>query len=147
MKKTLFVLLCLTLIIGRVSAKSLNSDQLELRQNIVSFLKEEGFMPEIDSDGDVRFKCEGTSYYVIIDEDNITPMYLTLYLGYNYTEKRNKSYIESIVSEINKYKGLKIIISERSYSLRIEMFLVNAEHFRYTFYKHMDILKQAMTEI
>jgi hypothetical protein len=34
------------------------------------FLRQEGYLPEIDADGDVRFKCEGLTYLVVIDPDD-----------------------------------------------------------------------------
>ena len=44
----------------------LTSEQQALRSDILSFLKEEGFMPEIDTDDDIKFKSEGLSYYITI---------------------------------------------------------------------------------
>ena len=34
------------------------------------FLRNEGFAPSIDDDGDVVFKCEGRTYIIWIDEDD-----------------------------------------------------------------------------
>jgi hypothetical protein len=36
----------------------------------VQFLKEEGYFPTIDDDGDVLFKHEGGSYYLLSNEDD-----------------------------------------------------------------------------
>ena len=40
------------------SDSGFNSEQLALRTDLFNFLMEEGFMPELDSDGDIKFKSE-----------------------------------------------------------------------------------------
>lgn len=35
-----------------------------------SYLAEEGYVPQVDADGDVTFKCEGWGYFIAIDEDD-----------------------------------------------------------------------------
>ena len=42
----------------------------------VEYLKDEGYKPVIDSDGDVAFKYEGGNYFIIAAEDD--PMYFQL---------------------------------------------------------------------
>ena len=37
----------------------------------MQFLKEEGYFPTIDDDGDVLFKHEGGSYYLLSNEDDV----------------------------------------------------------------------------
>lgn len=34
------------------------------------FLAEEGYVPQIDDDGDVLFKFEGANYFIAVDEDD-----------------------------------------------------------------------------
>jgi hypothetical protein len=41
----------------------------ELRKIYLSILSDEGFRPEIDSDGDIHFKHEGGNYYILEDSD------------------------------------------------------------------------------
>ena len=38
---------------------SLNAEQQALRSELYDFLKGEGYLPEIDGDGDIAFKAEG----------------------------------------------------------------------------------------
>ena len=134
--KKLFLLL-LVFCAVQVVAQDLNTAQRRLRSDITQFLREEGFMPEIDSDGDIKFKKEGGTYYISIDYKDDSPMYLVMYRQYLYSEsglfvKRN---ILKASNELNFYKGVKILCFESNYSFRAEMYLVNAEHFKYTFYK------------
>ena len=69
--------------------------QLALRSEIQSFLKQEGFMPEIDSDGDIKFKREGNTYYVRIDKANKSPMYVRLQSYYSYSDNLSKNKISA----------------------------------------------------
>lgn len=147
MKKIFVFVMCLSVCVNLIASKSFNYDQLALRQNIFDFLKEEGFVPSIDSDGDILFKTEGSKYYVIVSEVSISPMYVVLYHGFNYSDVYTKNKIEKLVNEINMYKSLKILPQDDAYSFRVEMYLVNAEHFRYTFYKHLEIMKEARKKL
>ncbi|HOU24784.1 MAG TPA: hypothetical protein PLN42_11125 [Anaerolineae bacterium] len=45
-------------------------NKAERAQMYVSYLREEGYAPEVDKDGDVMFKFEGGIYYVLIDEED-----------------------------------------------------------------------------
>ena len=63
MKRLVAILLCaMSLSTIFAYADDLTSSQLKLRNEIKAFLQEEGFMPEIDSDGDIKFKKEGSTY-------------------------------------------------------------------------------------
>lgn len=50
----------------------------ELQDMYISYLKREGFQPEIDSDGDVRFKSEGFTYFIQVNEDDVSYFRLVL---------------------------------------------------------------------
>jgi hypothetical protein len=42
----------------------------QMQRMYVSYLKQEGYVPSVDEDGDVQFKIEGGTYYIIINEDD-----------------------------------------------------------------------------
>lgn len=138
MKKFISILICV-LSISTINAlgEDLNSSQLKLRNEIKIFLQEEGFMPEIDEDGDIKFKKEGWNYYIWIASHDTSPMYLALSLNFSKPEGYSDEVIKIAANELNKYKGVKILCLENSYSIRAEMFLVSSEAFKYTFYKLM----------
>lgn len=128
-------------------ADGLTSAQLKLRDDVFMFLKEEGYVPEIDSDGDIKFKKEGIVYYVSINEKNETPMYLVLEAVFPYTATNTHAKVVGALEEMNMYKAVKILCFDKSYSCRAEMFLTNAEHFKYTFYKHIDQIMAMKDEL
>ena len=146
MKKLTSFLIALACI-GMTYAKDFNSAQLKLREDIKTFLAEEGYMPKLDSDGDITFKTEGIQYAVIISENESNPMYVVLYNGYNYNETYNRASISPYVSEMNQYKGLKLYLYENSFAFHCELFVNDAEGFTKTFKRYLEIMKLADDEL
>ena len=149
MKKVVSVLVMVFCCIAMLQAKEFTSKQKQLRTNIVSFLKTEGYMPEIDSDGDIKFKSEGSTYYVIIDANESSPFYLSLVSIYSYNDsgKWSRRWFEGVASEINLYKGLSLELYSSTAYLSMGMFLTEAEHFNRSFYRMLQILKAAEDEL
>lgn len=129
------------------SEDKLNDAQLKLRSNIEVFLREEGYMPSIDSDGDIAFKKEGDKYWVIIDKRDTSPFYVTLSKYFNYGEKFNRRKIAENLAELNLKKAVKVLLFDDSYAFQAEMYLVNAENFRHVFYKLMSQLEALEEEV
>lgn len=145
--KKLASFLILLACVGMTFAKDFNSAQLRLRDDIKTFLAEEGYLPKLDSDGDITFKTEGVQYGVIISETESNPMYVVLYNGYNYNEVYNRTSITPFVSEMNLYKGLKIYLRDTSFAFQCELFVYNAEGFTKTFKRYLEIMKLADDEL
>ena len=104
MKKNilLFVIaLCMATVAMAQSGKSFNSSQLSLRNGITQFLKNEGFQPTLDDEGDIKFKYQGDVYFVTISESATSPMYIELQKYYSYNDNLNRSKIVVAASEIN----------------------------------------------
>ena len=138
MKRLVAILLCavgLSTIIAY--ADDLTPSQLKLRNEIKAFLQEEGFMPEIDSDGDIKFKKEGSIYYIKVYSSDTSPMYVALSLGFNKPEGYSDEAIKIAANELNLYKGVKVLCMDNGFSIRGEMYLVSSEAFKYSFYKLM----------
>lgn len=141
MKKILLILCLLPIAVSALSQKSFNDAQLKLRSDIEVFLREEGFMPTIDKDGDIAFKKEGSKYYVIIDERDFSPFYVRLSRFYNYNEKYSRQNIVKNLAELNLKKGVKLICFDDYYIYEAEMYLINAENFKHVFYKLLEQLE------
>lgn len=75
-----------------VAAKPSDADVDRYKASAMSFVREEGYMPTLDSDGDISFKREGNSYWVQVEayEDGyyVTVMTLTGIEGSNLTKVR-----------------------------------------------------------
>lgn len=137
--KRLFVLLIATLLLfptmTKAAEKDLNTEQKALRSEIFSFLKEEGFSPEIDSDGDIKFRSEGNSYFVTISAVDENPMYITLFMPFLNPDEYSSDAIVMATKALNKYKGVKVVCFDTSFRISAELYLRDSELFKESFYK------------
>ena len=127
--------------------KSLNTAQKQLRDNILSYIKAEGFQPTIDDDGDIKFKRQGDIYFVIIGEKDTEPMYVTLTKYYSYGTSLTKTKVTLAATEINKYKMCKLYVLDDSFKLNMELYLKQSSAFTSIFYKLLDIMDSAEEEL
>lgn len=129
-------------------AQEFTAEQLKLRNDIQLFLKEEGYMPEVDKDGDITFKKEGALYYVMIDKRDTSPMFLALSSDfYTYEAPYTREFLASLLPELNLNKGVKLVFRNTTFSIQGEMFLVRAETFKYAFYKLIEQIDSVEDEI
>lgn len=127
------------------SAEDLNSKQLQLRSDIKNYIAQEGFVPEIDSDGDIHFKKEGTNYYVSVYSYDESPMYVVMFVPFDYPEEYSKKTCITACNELNKYKAVKSVCYENTYQIRVECFVEKASSFTDSFYKYLSQM-QAVRE-
>lgn len=139
--KRFIVILCLFANIGFLCAQELNSAQSKLRNDIKSFLQQEGFVPSIDSDGDVAFKSEGNSFWVSVSAEDDVPMYTSLNIGFTKPDDYSLTTMKLAAAELNYYKGVKVLCFEDSFTFRAELYVMNAEQFKYSFYTMLAQLK------
>lgn len=146
MKKFILLAIFLITMVGQAMA-DLNAEQTKLQSTVIQFLKEEGFQPEIDSDGDIKVKIQGTAYYVSIPENNTNPMFITISSYFNKPSDYAPLAIELSTVELNRYKGIKVQIFEKSIRIVGEMFVRNAEPFMQAFYKIVSIMQEAENDL
>ncbi len=53
----------------RVLHAQMSKDQLQ--ELYVKYLREEGYLPKVDEDGDVQFKREGFTYFISVNENDL----------------------------------------------------------------------------
>ena len=143
MKKAMLFVLCLIATTLAFAQKDLNSSQLKLRTEIFNFLKEEGFMPEIDSDGDIKFKRQGGVYFVVISDANTSPMYMALEEYVSVPDRYSETVLRLASERLTeRYKAIKCNYMASSKTLRLagEMFLRSAEAFKEVFYKLVSVM-------
>ncbi len=126
---------------GFLCAQELNSAQTKLRNDIKSFLQQDGFVPSIDSDGDVAFKSEGNSFWISVSAEDDVPMYTSLNIGFTKPDDYSLLTMKLAAAELNYYKGVKVLCFEDSFTFRAELYVMNAEQFKYSFYTMLAQLK------
>ena len=149
-KVTLFVafVACLSMAaVSQTSSKTLSTAQRSLRDNIQSFLKAEGFQPMIDQDGDIKFKRQGSTYFITVSSKDDSPMFIRLLKGFSYNDNLTLTKLTLAATEINRYKMCKLLLNESNYVLVVEMFLTNSTPFTSVFYRFLEIMDSAEREI
>lgn len=143
---TIFLALLLSLP-AFVTEAGLTVAQKAMRTKMVTFLKEEGYVPEITDDGSLKFKMEGIIYFIILDERDTNPLYYSMSATFNYDNVITRDKMDAIIAEINRYKAIKMTYADNYYSVGAEVYLVDIDQFRYTFYKTKRTIQRALEEI
>lgn len=128
--------------------KSFSTGQKKIRDEIYSFLKNEGFQPSIDDDGDIKFKRQGDVYFVCVSDKDSSPYYVRLSKYYSYDgERLTRSKIGAYAEEVNKYKMCKLIVEDDSFIIDSQLFLYNSSAFTSIFNKIMEVIDGAEEEL
>lgn len=148
MNHSILLSLCMVfLCMGTVRADNdLNTDQTRLRSEIQSYLHAEGYKPEIDEDGDIMFKKEGTIYYVSINPVDENPMYVILFRIFNYPQGYSRNTVVLATAELNRYKGVKVLCLDSSIRIQSDLFMADAHTFAYAFEKLMRQIEFAVED-
>lgn len=127
--------------------KSYNSGQQAVRDNIMSYLREEGYQPSIDSDGDIKFKRQGDVYFVSVSDNDSSPYFVQLSKYFSYNDKLTKTKIGLYAQEINQYKMIKLIAHDNNFRLTAQIFLINSVAFTSIFDRILSAMDAAETEL
>lgn len=143
MKKLLFYFLfCIICAQDAFAQSQPTAGELKFRNGIEQFLKEEGYVPTIDSNNNrrVNFKKEGIKYWITVKDSE--PCYVTMQRsGFTMDEGKRDSYIEACnYANLNKRCG-KASIDTEDVFFTVEFYCYSIENFRSTFYRNMNSLE------
>lgn len=145
MKRYLIALVCALVMLPSISfadAPNFNKEQLALRTDVFNFLKVEGYMPEIDSDGDIKFKSQGKEFYFSVSESNTNPMHVILFMYFSKPSGYSEECIIKAGSELNKQKGAKVVFFDDSFMIVSEMFVRHSEAVLEAFYSMLENIEE-----
>ncbi len=111
----------------------------------MTFLKEEGFAPNLDEDSDIKFKSEGETHWIRILSES--PFFIVFSrAGYTLEGedglKRSAS-ISACNDTNEELFAVKLYCSETMVHFNIEQYTQSAEDFKYVFYKNLQRLADA----
>lgn len=145
MKKTLITIIMFTC--ATISfAQNYTNAQETLRKEISSYLSRQGLNPENQSDG-LKFKSEGSNFYIEIDKEKKSPMYVRLCRYIKFDDKITR---EKAIKNLNSYNvkfGVKVSCQEKNIVVSSEMFLTKSEEFTYIFSDMLSQVKSACTKV
>ena len=114
----------------------------QLQQVYSDYLREEGFSPKVDSDGDVQFKFEGSNYFIAVDEKD--PMYFALVYA-NFWEIEDAAERAKVLEAANhvcrNQKVVKVYALESNVWASIEIFLPSTDQFKPVFNRALRALQ------
>jgi len=116
----------------------------EALQNMYTqFLREEGYLPSIDEDGDILFKVSGNNYFIIVDESDL--QFFRIYTGVSL----GSFLIEDALAAANysnmRSKIAKVYISSdgRSAAINTELLLSNPQDFKPVLARALSLMRLA----
>lgn len=120
----------------------------QLATMYMEYLQAEGYQPSVDADGDVRFKAEGFTYYIIVDEKD--ERYFRL-LFPNFWSIDDDSELARALLAANyatlATKVAKVYVRDdgKDTSASIELFLDQPEQFKQVFSRCMAALRTSVS--
>ncbi len=112
----------------------------------VDFLTEEGFRPEVDSDGDVQFKAEGKTYFINVVEDDENYFRVVLANIWPIESEAERTQCLIAVDYSNaKAKVTKSYLVKDNIWVGIETFIAEPEDFKKIFKRCMSALNSGVT--
>lgn len=145
MKKVLLSLVLVIVTIG-TSAQSYNTQQKQLISQISSYLSGQGYSSEEQKDG-LKFKNEGTNYYVEVSKDDKSPMYLRLCRYVKYSESIKQDVVAKQLNSYNAKLGVKVCSTENGLVVSAEMYVTSATEFTDVFATLLSQMKATYKQI
>lgn len=137
------LLLIAVLLISCNSFAQVNDDntvKTRLQNKYMQFLREEGFSPSIDGDGDVKFKKEGSIYYLRPTKDALyfkIACWLT-----NSNNDHSLKIFEAMNKTISNYKAVQVFLVD-DYSdvcIQVSNYMASEDDFKDIFYRLLSIV-------
>ena len=118
------------------------------RQRIyMDYVRAEGYVPSIDEDGDILFKKEGRSYFIIIGKNDTSFMQLLLPNIWSIDSETERAQVAEAISYANRRtKVAKAYISgarNQWVSIGVETFFEDPTHFGPLFPRMMNAISTA----
>ncbi|HEY0663045.1 MAG TPA: hypothetical protein VGD18_00375 [Thiobacillaceae bacterium] len=113
----------------------------ELQRLYQAYLKEEGYKPVIDGDGDVGFKREGNNYFISVTEDD--PEFFSVVLPNIWpieSDKERAQVLAAADASNAKSKVTKVFIVKDDVWVAVELFVKRPEDFKGVFDRAMSAL-------
>jgi hypothetical protein len=137
------VVVIVLVLIGAVMAQvdtseSLKKKEEQLQRLYTEYLAEEGYKPEVDSDGDVRFKREGRLYFIEVSEDDPEFFHVVLANIWSIESEKERLQVLAAADYSNaKSKVSKVHTVRDNVWVSIELFVASPEDFKGVFKRIM----------
>jgi hypothetical protein len=115
----------------------------ELQDIYLNYLRYEGYVPEIDSDGDVMFKVSGNTYYIIVNEDD--EEYFRMYTQRTLSSSQRSKAHDAANYATRRTKVAKVYVSqaEDRVTIAAEIYVARPEDFKDVFSRLISAIETA----
>lgn len=113
----------------------------EVRIEYMNYLTEEGYRPEVDSDGDVKFKREGRTYYIMARNKRI----FWISVSFSKENACEQKFLLSLDKVNRRFLNVTTAVNSDCNSLSISSrsWIVNPDDWKYILTKSMDSIDNA----
>ncbi|MCL1955533.1 MAG: YbjN domain-containing protein [Spirochaetes bacterium] len=137
-----FILVCIANLNAQMSKQ-------ELQNMYISFLKDQGYQSNVDSDGDVEFKAEGRTFYIIVDTRDLQSFRILYPNFWEIESEDEKAKAVKVANYINRTtKVAKVYLNSREddVSMDANIFIDKPENFKTFFRRMIDLLLEERRE-
>ena len=107
----------------------------------LNYLKDEGYVPRVDDDGDVVFKREGGLYFLKADEEDRNYFQLVFPAFWKIESDAEEEKARAAINELNaNMKVLKLFVVRDNVWATVEMFVDPIENFQGLFGRSIRLL-------
>jgi hypothetical protein len=114
-----------------------------LQNMYMQYLREEGYLPSVDEDGDILFKVSGNNYFIIIDESD--PQFFRIYTGVSLGSFLPEDAQTAANYANMRSKVVKVYISSdgRSAAINTELLLPDPQGFKPVLSRALSLMRLA----
>ena len=118
----------------------------DLQGIYVEHLRNGGYMPSVDIDGDIQFKVSGDSYFIIVDEKDI--QFFQIYMGFSLGIASREDVLNAANNANRLSKTAKVSISSDDshriiVSITAELLLKDPTEFTAVFPRALSLIRNA----
>ena len=144
MKNLLCTVVCFCLMAGAFAQSNLTSVQKRFQNEIIAFIKEEGFSPSINSNSVIIFKKEGKTHAISIHKES---PFFVFFERSGYLLGGDKGFKKTFAllacNGVNReLEAVKLYCTDENVIITIEQYIRSAEDFKYVFDKSLEKLNE-----
>ncbi|MEZ6067482.1 MAG: YbjN domain-containing protein [Planctomycetaceae bacterium] len=114
----------------------------QLQEIYMQFLKEEGYVPHVDEDGDVVFKAEGRTYFIGVNEKDPEFFRLVFPFFWEIESEAERTKAFSACNHANlETKVAKVFVVKDNTWASVELFVQSPEDFKPLFKRSLSAIK------
>jgi hypothetical protein len=142
-KKGIFFILIVVAGVFFASPVFAQMSKNDLQKMYVDYLRQEGYLPSIDSDGDIVFKIAGDNYLIIIDEDDLQFFQVIEYISLGSTSSQTALNAANYATRRTKVAKAFISSDGKTVCIKVELLLGKPDDFKQFFSRALSMIRSA----